>query len=180
MAEPVYDWSMSWKAQIRYFLQVALGLRDSRTRYTQQKLRTALTGSRLEGLSEIDGKPGNLLLFSSKDGLGEVDSQLEVNGSWSWSLGAVSSATLPGGHNTADWSTQDLHAKCKEHTGNHVVNVRLWPGFPHLAIEFSDRSLLVINGHCGPYESWGYTKWHGGIGIYAMPGGPVAVFDEPK
>ena len=180
MAEPVYDGYMNWTAHLHQFLQSALGLRDSRTRYAEQKLRVALAGSRLVGLSEVDGKPGNLLLFSSTEGLAEVDSELEVNGEWTWSFGSVSSASLPGVPDKEDGSTQDLLANCDEHAGALVVNVRLWAGLPHLAIEFSDHSLLVINGHCGSYESWGYTRWHGGIGIHAMPGGPVAVFEKPK
>lgn len=138
-----------------------------------------LKNSILLSLNELEGIPksyGNLLLFANSQNPKEATSQLEVGGKWIWISSSISSVIVKDNEPFAIQEHSELISQTNLHVGQRVVAFRLWEPLPHLALEFSDGSVLVIHGDNGQYESWGFDQWSpDSIGVYALPGGPIAV-----
>lgn len=138
-----------------------------------------LKNSILLGLNEFQGVPegyGNRLLFSDSQDPKEAKSQLEVGGNWVWISSSISSLILKDDEPFLPQEHSELISKTNLHLGQKVVAVKLWKPLPHIAIEFSDGSVLVIHGDNGQYESWAFDRWGSdAVGVYALPGGPIAV-----
>jgi hypothetical protein len=137
-----------------------------------------LKGSVLLGLNEFDGIPegyGNLLLFSNSKSPKEIASQLEVGGKWMWISSSISSIVVKDDEIFPTQKRSELITQTNLHIGKTVVAFRIWEPLPHLAIEFSDGSVLVIHGDNEQCESWAFDNSHPSIGVYALPDGPIAV-----
>jgi hypothetical protein len=133
-----------------------------------------LKGSVLLGLSKLPDGYGNFLLLSKSQNPKEATAHLEVGGNWIWIRSAVSSLVIK---DDEPFPSQDhalLISQVNAHVGQKIVAFKLWKPLPHLALEFSDGSVLAIHGDNGQYESWGFQQ-SGAIGVYTLPGGPIAV-----
>ena len=138
-----------------------------------------LINSILLGLNEFDGFPdgyGNLLLFSNSQNPPKAISQLEVGGKWKWINSPISSVVVKDNEVFPIQEHSQLISQSHLHVGTTVVAFKLWKPLPHLAIGFSDGSVLIIHGDNEKYESWAFDKSSPNpIGVYALPGGPIAV-----
>ncbi len=134
-----------------------------------------LKGLILIGLSELPDGPGNLLLFAAEQDVQKPIAQVEVNGSWIWNISSISSIILDDNQPFPWQDHSALISETNTHIGQKVIAFKLWEPLPHLALEFSDGSALVIHGDNGQYESWGFEKSPDSAGVYALPGGPIAV-----
>ncbi len=137
-----------------------------------------LKESVLLGLSEpngIAGEYGNVLLFSNPRSSEEIASQLEVGGKWIWISSSISSLVVKDDEIFAAQEHSELVKQTSLHIGKTVVAYKIWQPLPHLAIEFSDGSVLAIHGNNEQYESWAFDNLSPSIGVYALPGGPIAV-----
>ncbi len=147
----------------------------------EKTLSSRLTGCTLFGLSQLPDGPGNFIWFTRAPQSNDWTSSLEVGGGWIWSKLPMASLSIQDDEPFPSQDTSALLAAVNQHIGQRVVSVRLWRSLPHLAIEFSDGSVLRIHGDAGNYESWGFSE--GGsqhIGVYALPGGGIAVTAGPS
>jgi hypothetical protein len=142
-------------------------------------LNKYLLGSTLLGLNKMDEFPegyGNLLLFSKSDLDEKATMQLEVLGGWIWIDSSLTSFVINDDEKLPLQSISTLLSISNLHVGKKVTGIKLWEALPHIAIEFSDGSLFVIHGDNSIYESWAFDNWEPiSIGVYALPGGPIAV-----
>ena len=161
------------------------GIKSKTTRLTsdwgeaEKYLDRFLKNSILLGLNQTQQIPegyGCYLLFSKSQDPKEAASQLEVSGNWIWISSSISSLTIS---NNEPFSTQahsELVSQSNLHIGQKVIAFRLYRPLPHLALEFSDGSVLAIHGDTGQFESWVFDTWgSNSVGVYAISGGPIAV-----
>ena len=141
----------------------------------EEYLDKFLNGSVLRGLSKLPDGYGNLLLFSKSQNQ-EATASLEIGGKWLWITSTLPSLAI---QDDQPFSSQDhslLISQVNAHIGQKIVAFKLWKPVPHLALEFSNGSALVIHANNGQYESWGfYQSSPDAVGVYALPGGSIAV-----
>lgn len=130
----------------------------------------------LLGLNDSQNGSGNLLLFANLQELQKEIAQIEVGGKWIWVASSISSLNISDNHPFPPQEHSALISETDLHIGQRVIAFKLWQPVPHLALAFSDGSVLAIHGDNGQYESWGFdTLYPPSIGVYALPGGPIAV-----
>ena len=135
-----------------------------------------LKGSILLGLNDLPYGTGNLLLFTWPQNPQKVIAQLAVEGCWIWIDSSISTFTLKDDNPFPKQDHSLLISQTAFHVGQTITAFKLWKLLPHLALEFSDGTILVIHGNNGQHESWGFDKRGSDtIGVYALPGGPISV-----
>jgi hypothetical protein len=142
----------------------------------EKYLTEFLIGSYLLGLNKWPTGYGNLLLFSRDQDYENAHMQLEVGGSWAWINSPISTIIIKDDEPFQRQEHAILISKSNAHVGSQITAFKIWKPLPHIAIEFSDDSLLVIHCDAAPYESWGFRKYSpDSFDIIALPGGPIAV-----
>jgi hypothetical protein len=143
-----------------------------------QYLEESLVGLVLIGLSESDVPKGlgRFLFFAAPQELEKHIASVEVGGNWIWTESSIPDLVLEDDKPFPEQELSVLLSNVNVHIGQKVIAVGLWEPMPHLAVEFSDGSVLVIHGDAGPYESWTFQTWGpGSRGVYALPGSRISV-----